>query len=75
MNYTNMLGHAFDLVPVNSMLYRNALCTTSQSGSLVSIAQLLGLVISISSHLIWKLEKNCVKIIFFLSKLLRSTTS
>lgn len=36
--YTNVLARAFDLAPV-----RNTLCSTSQSVSLVSIAQLLTL--------------------------------
>jgi len=64
MNCANMLGHAFDLAPVNSILYRNAVCTTLQSGSLVSIAQLHGLFIGASSHLreclILKLAKSCL---------------
>lgn len=64
MNYASMLGHAFDLAPVSGVRHRNALCTSVQSGSLVTIAQLLGLSICPSSllreHLILKLEKNCL---------------
>lgn len=42
MNCANMLGHAFDLAPVSGIIRRNASCTSLQSGSLVTIAQLLG---------------------------------